>query len=124
MPILACVFTLVAAEPKPCGAGFWIIPRRRSAWAACFAADPRVGLSIDDAAGRRVDCQGAARLVKRPNVGGGWVHIGRRMAARYRGEAGVAYLEATLAQERWLFHVAPRRLVTWNGAGWHEKYAR
>jgi hypothetical protein len=46
------------------------------------------------------------------------------MAARYRGEAGVAYLEATRDQERWLFYVTPQRLVTWNGAGWHERYAR
>jgi hypothetical protein len=62
--------------------------------------------------------------VERPNVGGQWVAIGRRMAARYRGEAGVAYLEATRDQERWLFYVTPQRLVTWNGAGWHERYAR
>ena len=106
------------------GAGFWIIPRKRSAWADYLAADPRVGLSIDHEDGRRVVCQGTARLAERPTVGGRWVDIGRRMAARYRGEAGVAYLEATLDQERWLFHIVPRQLVTWNGPGWHEKYAR
>ena len=106
------------------GAGFWIIPRKRATWAAYLAGDPRVGLSIDDEDGRRVVCQGTACLVERPNVGGGWVAICRRMAARYRGEAGLAYLEATLDQERWLFHVTPRQLVTWNGPGWHEKYAR
>jgi hypothetical protein len=106
------------------GTGFWVIPRKRSAWATYLAGDPRVGLIIDDEEGRRVVCQGTAHLVERPNVGGRWVEIGRRMAARYRGEAGVAYLEATLGQERWLFHIAPRQLVTWNGPGWHEKYAR
>ena len=106
------------------GAGFWIVPRKRSAWAAYLAADPRVSLSIDEESGRRVVCQGTARLVEEPNVGGRWVEIGRRMAVRYRGEAGAAYLEATLDQERWLFYVEPRRLITWNGAGWHEKYAR
>ncbi len=106
------------------GAGFWIVPRKRSAWADYLAADPRVALSIDDDAGRRVVCQGTARLVEEPNTGGQWVEIARRMAVRYRGEAGAAYLEATLDQERWLFRVEPQRLVTWNGGGWHEKYAR
>ena len=106
------------------GAGFWSVPRKHSAWADHLATDPRVGLSVDDEDGRRVVCQGTARLVERPNVGGRWVAIGRRMAARYRGEAGVAYLEATLDQERWLSHVAPRQPVTWNGPSWHEKYAR
>ncbi len=42
------------------GAGFWIIPRKRSAWATYLAADPHVGLSIDDEEGRRVVCQGTA----------------------------------------------------------------
>ena len=106
------------------GAHFWIVPRQRSAWAAYLAANPRVGLSIDDESGRRVVCQGTAQLVEKPNVGGRWVAIARRMAVRYRGEAGAAYLEATLHQPRWLFSVEPTRLITWNGGGWHEKYAR
>ena len=106
------------------GAGFWIVPRLRAAWAGDLAADPRAGLSVDDEDGRRVVCQGTAQLVERANVGGRWVAIGRRMAERYRGEAGVAYLEATLGQERWLFYVAPERLVTWSGPRWHERYAR
>lgn len=107
------------------GANFWIIPRKRSAWAAYLAADPRVALCIDEAeSGRRVVCQGTATLVEKPNVGGRWVAIARRMAVRYRGDAGITYLEATLNQERWLFSVTPRRLITWGAAGWHEKYAR
>ena len=107
------------------GAGFWIIPRKRSAWATYLVADGRVSLCVDDAeTGRRVVCQGTARLVEEPNVGGRWVEIGRRMAVRYRGEEGARYLEATLDQERWLFYVEPDRLITWNGSGWHEKYAR
>jgi nitroimidazol reductase NimA-like FMN-containing flavoprotein (pyridoxamine 5'-phosphate oxidase superfamily) len=106
------------------GAAFWLVARRRSAWAASLAANPRVGLSIDDDTGRRVVGQGTAQLVEEPNVGGRWVAIARRMAVRYQGEAGATYLEATLNQPRWLFSVAPTHLVTWNGAGWHEKYAR
>ena len=105
------------------GTGFWIIPRQRSAWAAFLQADPRVGLAIDDpASGRRVVCQGTADLVEEPNTGGRWVEIGQRMAVRYRGEAGRAYLEATLNQPRWLFYVRPRRLITWKAAGWHARY--
>jgi hypothetical protein len=107
------------------GAGFWIIPRARSAWAEYLRADPRVALAIDEpAAGRRVVGQGSAELVEAPNVGGRWVEIGQRMAVRYRGEAGRAYLQATLDQPRWLFYVRPRRLITWKAPGWHEKYAR
>ena len=107
------------------GAGFWIIPRARSAWAEYLRADPRVGLAVDEpGTGGRVVCQGSAELVEEPNVGGRWVAIGERMAVRYRGEAGRVYLQATLNQPRWLFYVRPRHLITWKGAGWHEKYAR
>lgn len=107
------------------GSAFWIIPRARAAWAGYLQADPRVGLSIDDAAtGRRVVCQGVARLIETPNVGGRWVEIARRMAVRYSGERGNAYLDATLEQPRWLYYVEPRSLITWKGGGWHEKYAR
>lgn len=107
------------------GAGFWIIPRARSAWAEYLRADPRVALAIDEpGSGRRVVGQGSAELVEAPNVGGRWVEIGQRMAVRYRGEAGRAYLQATLHQPRWLFYVRPRRLITWKAPGWHEKYAR
>ena len=105
--------------------GFWIIPRARSAWAAYLQADPRVGLSIDDpTTSQRVVAQGQADLIEVPNVGGQWVAIAERMVARYRGEAGRAYLEATRAQPRWLFLVRLTRLWTWKGGGWHERYAR
>ena len=107
------------------GAAFWIIPRAKSAWAEHLQADPRAALAIDDAeTGGRVVCQGSAELVEAPNVGGRWVAIGQRMAVRYRGEAGQAYLQATLGQPRWLFYLRPRRLITWKAAGWHERYAR
>lgn len=105
------------------GDGFWVIPRKRSAWARYLQARPQVAMTIDADDGRRVLCQGTARLVEEPNVGGQWVEIARRMAHRYRGEAGEAYLEATLEQPRWLFLVEPRRLITWNRPGWHAKYA-
>lgn len=106
------------------GAVFWVVPRARSAWAAFLRDRPRVALTIDDDAGQRIICQGTAELVEEANVGGRWVAIGERMAARYRGDAGRAYLRATLDQPRWLFRIYPRRLITWNGGGWHERYAR
>ena len=120
------VGVVAAAHPQ--------VPARRLA-AHARVAEQRRRVAVGGGVGGRVHeveqgravvalRQGTAHLVERPNVGGRWVEIGRRMAARYRGEAGLAYLEATLDQERWLFHVAPHRLVTWNGAGWHEKYAR
>ena len=46
-------------------------------------------LSVDED-GRRVVCQGTAHLVQRPNVGGRWVAIGRRMAARRPGSGAAA----------------------------------
>jgi hypothetical protein len=107
------------------GIDFWIVPRQRSAWAHYLTADPRVALCIDVAeTGARVICQGTADLIEEPNVGGHWVEIARRMAVRYCGEEGESYLQATLDQPRWLFRVRPKELTTWNGAGWHEKYAR
>jgi hypothetical protein len=106
------------------GEVFWIVPRARSAWASYLRDDPRVALTIDDDENRRVVCQGTAELLEAPNVGGRWVAIGERMAVRYRGDAGRAYLQATLTQPRWLFRIVPRRLITWNGGGWHERYAR
>jgi hypothetical protein len=101
--------------------GFYIIPRDRSAWAAHLQRDERVFLCLDTEDNRRVLVKGRARLLEEPNVGGRWVEIGREMAQRYRGDAGLVYLEKTLNEPRWLFFVEPTQLTSWYG-DWAKKY--
>src|SRR5207247_1570622 len=66
---------------------------------------------------------GQAEIVEQPNVGGAWVSIATRMAARYMGaEDGPKYLVPTLDRPRWLIRVRPERITTWAGGGWHRRY--
>ena len=105
-------------------AGFYIIPRARSAWAGHIQRDPRVFLCIDDTTrfNRRVLVKGRADVLEEPNTGGRWVEIGRRMALRYLGEHGPDYLEPTLNEPRWLLFIHPLKIRTWQGVDWHERY--
>lgn len=103
---------------------FWVVPREKSAWARYMADDPRVALTIDTPAPpyRKVAAQGRAEVVERPNIGGQWVEIARRMSRRYLGEHGPDYLEPTMDRPRWLFRIRPTRLITWQGVDWHPRY--
>ena len=102
--------------------GFYIVPRERSAWAQYLENDGRVSLCIDAESGDRVLVKGEASVVERPNIGGKWVAIAHAMVLRYRGEAGLTYLEATRNEPRWLFFVKPSKITSWTGGGWAEKY--
>jgi hypothetical protein len=102
--------------------GFYIIPRARSVWAKYLQRDGRVFLSIDAESGQRALVKGRAELLEEPNIGGRWVEIGREMAFRYRGQPGLAYLERTLNEPRWLFFVTPGQITTWQGSDWAQKY--
>jgi hypothetical protein len=106
------------------GAGWWVIPRERSAWAAYLDRDPRCAVTVDEDGGgqRKVIAQCTAEIVERPNVGGGWVPIATRMAMRYLGENGPLYLEPTLDKPRWLLRLQPRQLITWQGQDWAKRY--
>jgi hypothetical protein len=124
---LGCLDEEGAPYVAPCwfqyaDGGFYIIPRARSAWARYLERDGRVSLCIDAESGRRVLVKGVAELLEEPNTGGRWVAIGREMAFRYRGEAGLAYLNRTLNEPRWLFFVRPTQVTTWSGRGWAQKY--
>lgn len=103
---------------------FWVVPREKSAWARYMANDPRVALTIDTPAPpyRKIAAQGRAEVVERPNIGGRWVEIARRMSRRYLGEHGPDYLEPTMDRPRWLFRIRPTRLITWQGVDWHPRY--
>jgi nitroimidazol reductase NimA-like FMN-containing flavoprotein (pyridoxamine 5'-phosphate oxidase superfamily) len=105
------------------GNGFWVIPRKKSAWGHFLQADPRCAITVDEpGALRKVIAQCRARLVEEPNVGGQWVTIAERMSVRYLGENGPKYLEPTLDKPRWLFHLEPTRLWTWQGVDWARRY--
>ena len=103
---------------------FWVVARKRSAWAEFMAKDNRVALTIDSDGKpyRKVALQGVADVVETPNVGGAWVEIANQMATRYLGERGPDYLVPTLDKPRWLFKITPARLLTWQGVDWHHKY--
>ena len=66
--------------------------------------------------------QGTAELLERPNVGGKWVEMANEMSYRYLGEHGPDYLVPTLNEPRWLFFVRPRKITTWQGVDWAQKY--
>jgi hypothetical protein len=105
------------------GNGFWVIPRKRSAWAGYLRQQPRCAITVDeDGTLRKVIAQCTAELVEEPNVGGRWVGIAERMSVRYLGENGPKYLEPTLDKPRWLFYLGPQRLWSWQGVDWARRY--
>jgi nitroimidazol reductase NimA-like FMN-containing flavoprotein (pyridoxamine 5'-phosphate oxidase superfamily) len=105
--------------------GFYIVARERSIWAGYLERDGRVSLCIDggtEQPNARVLVKGIAEIVERPNVGGRWVDLAREMSIRYNGrDRGLAYLESTLNEPRWLFFVRPVRVMDWVGS-WAKKY--
>ncbi|MBI3958449.1 MAG: pyridoxamine 5'-phosphate oxidase family protein [Chloroflexi bacterium] len=123
---LACVDPTGHPYVVPCwftyaDGGFYVVPRARSAWAAYLQAGPRVSLCIDAEDGRRVLVQGRVQVVEEPNVGGRWVEIAREMVLRYRGAEGLAYLEKTMQEPRWLIFIAADEMRSSTG-GWAKRY--
>jgi hypothetical protein len=125
---LACIDEEGWPYVVPCwqewdGEGFWVIPRKKSAWAGYLRQEPRCAITVDeDGTLRKVIAQCTAKLVEEPNVGGRWVAIAERMSLRYLGENGPKYLEPTLDKPRWLFYLEPHRLWTWQGVDWARRY--
>ena len=107
------------------GESFWLVPRARAVWARYLQRDPRACLCIDEDATphRRVQALGRAEIVEQPNVGGAWVAMAVRMAARYLGaQDGPRYLTPTLDRPRWLIRIRPTTLTSWSGGSWHPRY--
>ncbi|MEJ7800913.1 MAG: pyridoxamine 5'-phosphate oxidase family protein [Ilumatobacter sp.] len=103
---------------------FWVVPRRKSAWAEYLRNEPRCALTIDEpGALRKVIAQCEAECVEEANVGGAWVPIAERMSTRYLGPNGPKYLEPTLDKERWLFRLRPVKMWTWQGVDWAARYS-
>lgn len=111
-------------EWEPVEGIFWLIGRKKSAWAIHLQQNPRVALSIDDegAPYRKIQVQGIAEITEEPNIGGAWVEIANRMAVRYLGEHGPDYLVPTLDKPRWLIKVIPQSVKTWQGVDWAATY--
>jgi general stress protein 26 len=109
---------------EPTEGVFWIIARKKSAWAAFMKNDGRVAITIDGETKpyKKVFVQGRAEVVEEPNVGGQWVEISKQMATRYLGVHGPDYIVPTLDEARWLFKIVPELLTTWQGVEWHPKY--
>ena len=82
------------------GEGFWVIPRKKSAWAVYLRQEPRCAITVDeDGTLRKVIAQCTAKVVEEPNVGGRWVPIAERIAiSRCRAVARASSRLATLAQ--------------------------
>lgn len=105
------------------GQSFWVVPRKKSAWARYLANDSRCAVTVDEAAGqRKISAQCRACLVEEPNLDGEWIAIARRMSERYLGENGSLYLEPTMDRPRWLFRLEPINFKTWQGVEWANKY--
>lgn len=102
---------------------FWVVARKKSAWAGYLQADPRCAVTVDETGGqRKVIAQCRAELVEGPVTEGRWVEIARRMSTRYLGEHGPDYLEPTLNSARWLFALDPVKVWTWQGNDWAPRY--
>ena len=102
---------------------FWVVGRKKSAWARYLAAEPRCAITVDEDGGqRKVVAQCEAEVIEEPNLGGAWVEIAERMSVRYLGENGPDYLEPTLQWSRWLIALTPVRTWTWMGNDWAPGY--
>ena len=103
--------------------GFYLVPRARSEWARYLERNGRVSLCIDasETPYRRVIVRGRAEVIETPNVGGRWMEFGTRMARNYRGEEGIAYIERTKDEPRWLLFIRPERFTSTTG-GWATRY--
>jgi PPOX class probable F420-dependent enzyme len=103
--------------------GFYLVPRARADWARYLERDGRVSLCIDsaDLPYRRVIVRGRAEVIETPNIGGRWVEFATRMARNYRGDEGLAYIERTKDEPRWLIFVRPERFTSTTG-GWATRY--
>ena len=114
------------------GVAFWVVPRARSLWAHYLAADPRVSLVVDEPEPpiRKVVCEGTAVVVEAA-VGAFldsgemsvWNKIGTyETGPRYLGERVQDYRGEVNVEPCWTFKIVPKKLTTWQGFGWADRY--
>lgn len=114
------------------GETLWFVGRERSEWCLFLEDDPRLAAVVDvegpiEIEGEafltpKVVFEGVAEIVERPGEGSRWMEIAREMAHRYRGEAGLRYLEESRDYPRWLIRVVPTSIRSWEGGGWAKRY--
>jgi PPOX class probable F420-dependent enzyme len=107
------------------GSGVWLVARALAAYVADIVREPRVGLSVvaEDDPDRRVQILGHASIVEGPGpLEGRMLETARSLGRRYEGEAGLAYIEASHDWPRCLIRIDPRRIRSWSGPDWHDRY--
>lgn len=107
------------------GSAAWLVARALAGYVADIVREPRVGLSVvaEDDPDRRVQILGRASIVEGPGpLEGRMLETARSLARRYEGEAGLAYIEASHDWTRCLIRVDPRRIRSWSGPDWHDRY--
>lgn len=114
------------------GQALWFVGRERSEWclildhssamAAVIDAEGEYSVGNESFFSPRATFRGAAEVVERPGTGNLWIAIGRLMASRYRGQAGLDYFDSTLADRRWLVKLRTTHITSWEGGGWASRY--
>ena len=103
----------------------YIIPREKSRFMEYIKNEPRVAVSCADDMDPdhpRVLIEGTAEIVEGPvKMAGRTLEIAREMVVRYAGEPGLAYLESTIDNPRYLLKITPDKMTTWV-KGWHPRY--
>ena len=103
----------------------YIIPREKSRFMVYIKNEPRVAVSCADDVDPdhpRVLIEGTAEIVEGPvKMAGRTLEIAREMVVRYAGEPGLAYLESTIDNPRYLLKITPDKMTTWV-KGWHPRY--
>lgn len=107
------------------GTAIWIVARARARYVDDIRRDPRVALSIvdPDDPDVRAHIRGRAEVVAGPApLEGETLALARRLAERYEGASGLAYIETSRPWERCLIRIAPDRLTSWGSPDWHPRY--
>jgi PPOX class probable F420-dependent enzyme len=103
----------------------WVIARAASRYVEDIRREPRVCLSVVDDADpdRRVQLFAHAMVVaEAAPLGGASLAMARRMAERYEGSAGLAYIERSREWPRIIIQLQPERVVSWTSPDWHARY--
>ena len=104
-----------------------ITPRSRSAFYADVRRDPRVAVTIDEAANvyRKVLLEGRAELLYEPGRDDEWRDVYRRIARRYvDDDAAEFYIQETIDQPRALIAIdlSAAKVTTWRMPRGDEPY--
>ena len=107
------------------GSAAWVIARAASRYVEDLRREPRVCLSVVDEADpdRRVQLFARATVVtEAAPLADASLAMARRMAERYEGAAGLAYIERSRSWPRIIIRLQPERVVSWASPEWHARY--